>query len=392
MVEYMDILETVLTFLLISGGLIYLSACLAAFSGHFKTHGVIEDYTPSVSVIIAARNEEKNIGCLLDDLINQDYTPDKLEIVVIDDCSDDNTKGVVKDFIARDKRIRLLETRFSKSQYRYKKRAIHEGILSSNGEIIMTTDADCRVSHGWVKGVVKFFKPEVDLVAGYVTVEGGGFLGCMEALELTGIQAMAAGFMNNGFPITCNGANLAYRRSAFERVEGFEGIGRIVSGDDDLLMQKIAQEKSERVVYIYNKETAVYSEAVDTPGEFLTRRARWSSKIYYYPSASAIALLSVFFVLFIVVILWLLLSFLGFFSYLPIIIGMGMKVSGDMLLTLYGVMKMRRLKLMLVFPIAEILHIPYIIFVTFKGFFGSFYWRGRNATAVSLEYGENVND
>ena len=213
----MKIVEIIMSIILVCGGFIYLSACLVAFYGLFRSHKKIKEHTPSVSVIIAARNEGKNIGSLLDDLLNQHYPHDKLEIVVVDDCSNDNTRDVVKDFIAKDKRIHLLETRLSKSQYRYKKRAIHEGILSSNGEIIITTDADCRVSSGWVKGIIKFFKPEVDLVAGYVTVEGGGFLGCLEALELTGIQAMAAGFMNAGFPITCNGANLAYRRSAFER-------------------------------------------------------------------------------------------------------------------------------------------------------------------------------
>ncbi len=388
----MEVLESILTYVLIGGGLIYLSACLIAFSGHFRNLEEREGYTPSVSVIIAARNEEKNIGGLLDDLLNQDYPSEKLEIVVVDDCSDDNTRGIVEDFIAREGRIHLLETRFSKSQYSYKKRAVNEGIHSSGGEIIMTTDADCRVSPGWVRGIVKFFNPGVDLVAGHVIVEGGGLIGWLEALELTGIQAMAAGFMNAGFPITCNGANLAYRRSAFEKVEGFEGIGRIVSGDDDLLMQKIAQEQNKRVVYISDMKTAVYSGAAETAVEYLNKRARWSSKIYYYPSISAIVLLSAFFVFFTAVPLWLLLALLGFSGFGPLIWGFGMKAAGDFILTLYGAIKMRRLRLMLIFPAAEILHIPYIIFVTLKGFFGTFEWRGRRSAAVSLECRENVND
>ena len=59
--------------------------------------------------------------------------------------------------------------------------------------------------------MVRYFVPGVDLVSGEVIVEGGGLLGRLEALESTGIQMMASGLMNNSFPITCNGANLAYR-------------------------------------------------------------------------------------------------------------------------------------------------------------------------------------
>ena len=388
----MGVFQTILSCILICGGLVYLSVCLVAFYGHFRSHVTIDNNTPSVSVIIAARNEEENIGFLLDDLLNQDYPSEKLEIVVVDDCSDDNTRVVVGEFIAKDKRIHLAETRFSESPYSHKKRAVHEGILSSSGEIIMTTDADCRVQQNWVRGKVKFFAPGVDLVAGDVIVEGGGVLGWLEAVEFTGIQTMAAGLMNDRFPITCNGANLAYRRAAFERVNGFEGIGHMVSGDDDLLMQKIARKQLSHVIYIPGRETAVYSRAVDSPGEFFARRARWASKISRYPSIGAVVLLSFFFVFFTAVPIWFFTALFGVFGFGPLIAGFGMKLAGDILLTFYGVIKIERVKLMLVFPLAEVLHIPYIIGVTLKGFYGSFEWRGRRTTAVSPEYRENVND
>jgi len=388
----MDVFQTIMSCILICGGIVYLSTCLFAFFGHFRSHETIENYTPSVSVIIAARNEEENIGFLLDDLLNQDYPTQKLEIVVVDDCSDDNTKCIVKEFIVIDKRVHLTETLFSKSPYSHKKRAVHEGILSSAGEIIMTTDADCRVPPDWVRNKVKFFVPGIDLVAGDVIIEGSRVLGWLEAVELTGIQTMAAGLMNARFPVTCTGANLAYRRAAFERVNGFEGVGHIVSGDDDLLMQKIAHEQPSRVVFISGKKTAAYSRAVDSPGEFFTCRTRWASKISRYPSIGAVVLLSLFFAFFTVVPVWLIAALFGVFGFGPLAWGFGMKLAGDILLTFYGVTKIRRLELMLIFPFAEVLHIPYIIGVTLKGFYGSFEWRGRRTAAVSPEYRESVND
>jgi len=382
----------ILSLIIIGGGLVYLSTCLIAFSGHFRSHKKLENHTPSISVIIAARNEEKNIGSLLNDLMKQDYPSEKIEIVVVDDCSDDNTRGIVEDFIAHDERIHLTDTQHSQSPYSHKKRAVHEGILSSSGEIIMVTDADCRVQKSWVRNMVGFFVAGVDLVAGDVIVEGGGITGWFEALESTGIQVMAAGLMNTGFPVTCNGANMAYRRTAFYRAGGFEGIGRMVSGDDDLLMQKIAQEQSSRVIFVSGRETAVYSHAAKSPGEFFERRARWASKIFGYPSRGAVFLLSFFFAFFTAIPLWLFLTLSGVFGSGVLFAGFGMKLAGDILLVLFGLIKMRHVKLMLLFPLAEVLHIPYIIVVTLKGFFGSFEWRGRQTKAVSHECGEIIND
>ena len=388
----MYVLKIILSFIIIGGGFVYLFTCLIAFSGHFRSHEKLEDHTPTVSVIIGARNEEKNIGSLLYDLMKQDYPSERIEIVVIDDCSDDNTRGIVEGFIEKDKRIHLADTQHSQSPYSHKKRAVHEGILSSSGEIIMTTDADCCIPGSWIRNMVKFFTPCVDLVAGEVIVEGGGITGWLEALESTGMQVMAAGLMNAGFPVTCNGANLAYRRTAFYRVGGFEGVGRMVSGDDDLLMQKIAREQPSRVIFVSGRETAVYSHASKSPGEFFIRRARWASKISGYPSRGAVVLLSFFFAFFAAIPLWLVLTLAGVFSSGILIAGFGMKLAGDILLVLYGLIKIGCLKLMLLLPLAEVLHIPYIIVVTPKGFFGSFEWRGRQTKAISHKRGEIVND
>lgn len=379
-------------FVLIGGGIVYLAACLVAFTGHVRSHKRLENITPSVSVIIAARNEEKTIGKLLGDLLRQDYPADKLELIAVDDCSEDGTKAVIEEFSARDKRVRLVETRLSRSPYTHKKRVVHDGILSSTGEIIMTTDADCRVHHTWIRTMVSYFTPGVELVAGTVVEEAHGLLGIMESLELIGIQAMAAGFMNRRFPLTCNGASLAYRRSAFARVNGFENIGQLVSGDDDLLMQKIARGDPSRVVFAFGRETAVISRPSATLGEFLARRSRWASKISRYPSSGAAALMVVFFTFFTVISAWFVLAVAGLAGFGIFAVGYGLKTAGDLLLTAYGAVRMKRAKYLLVFPLAEVLHVPYILGVTLRGYFGSFEWRGRRTAAFSTETGERTHD
>ncbi|MFC1540844.1 glycosyltransferase [Candidatus Latescibacterota bacterium] len=384
----MDILRLLLSAIILGGGVLYFAACLYAFYGHFRSHREIDSNTPTVSVIIAARNEEKTIGLLLEDLLKQSYPAEKTEIVVVDDCSEDKTASIVERFASKDTRVRLASTCNSKSPYSHKKRAVHEGILSSNGEIIVTTDADCRVTENWIGNVIKHFAPGIDLVAGEVIVEGGGLAGWMETLEFTGIQMMASGFMNAGFPVTCNGANLAYRRTAFERVGGFERIDRMVSGDDDLLMQKIAEGNPSKVVFVTDKESAVYTGAVRGFREFFTKRARWASKITTYPSKRAVVLLSLFFAYFVALPICLILAVYGAFHIGILSAGIGLKIAGDMTLVLYGLIKIERTKLMLLLPFAEIFHIPYIIAVNLKGFFGTFEWRDRTTKAVSAECGE----
>ena len=225
--------------------------------------------------------------------------------------------------------------------------------------------------------MVEYFVPGVDLVAGVILVEGGSLMGWLETLEFTGIQMMSAGLMNARFPITCNGANLAYRRSAFERAGGFDGIGRVVSGDDDMLMQKIARGRPSSVVCATGPETAVHVKAKHTLREFFVQRIRWASKIATYPSRPAVVLLAVFFVFFSTVLLWPALVLFGNYGLLPFIAGYGLKMAGDFLLCGYGAISHGRPGLLLLFPLAEVLHVPYIIYVTLRGLFGSFDWRGR---------------
>ena len=378
----LTILTAIVSVVLVAGGAVYFGACLYAFAGLFRRPGSDNAFQPTVSVIIAARNEENTVGFLLDDLLGQDYPAERFTIHVVDDFSEDRTADIVKSFAARDKRVSLLKAVDSSSPYSHKKRAVHEGILSSGGEIIMTVDADCRVHSGWIRRMVERFVPGVDLVAGEIVVENDGLMGKFEALEFTGIQMMSAGLMNAGFPITCNGANLAYRRSAFERVGGYDGVGRVVSGDDDLLMQKISSGRPSSVVYLTGGETNVRVKPGASLGAFLVQRTRWASKIATYPSRRAVALLAAFFIFFLAVLVGSVGLLLGVFSAWALVPGYGMKLLGDILLCGYGVIKQGRPGLLFLFPLAEVVHVPYILYVTLKGMFGTFEWRGRRTGAL----------
>lgn len=373
----MNVFAAILTFTAIIGGLVYAVACITAFVGHAGRSLAYSDDLPTVSVIVAARNEENTIGPLIDDLLVQDYPYDRFTITVIDDCSTDDTADVVRQYAACHSRLQLLSSNDSLSPYTHKKKAIHTGILATDGEIVMTVDADCRVPHGWIRGMVRCFAERVNLVAGEIHVEGNGVPASLEILEFTGIQMMAAGLMNAGLPITCNGANLAYRRSAFDRVGGYDGYGRVVSGDDDLLMQKMAKYDPHTAVFVTGGETAVRVRANDSIGAFLHQRTRWASKIGTYPSKRALILLVAFYLFLAALPLWIVAAASGALSWTPLIVGFGLKITGDTLLVGTGLAERGLMGPLVFFPLAELLHVPYILYVAPRGLFGSFEWRGR---------------
>lgn len=98
---------------------------------------------PLISVLIPARNEEKRIGNLLDDLINQDYS--NLEIIVFNDQSTDNTEHIIQQYINRDDRIRLIHSEGLPDCWLGKNYACHSLSQLARGEYFLFLDADVRV-------------------------------------------------------------------------------------------------------------------------------------------------------------------------------------------------------------------------------------------------------
>jgi len=203
------------------------------------------DGIPVVSVVIAARNEVSVIGQLLESLINQDYAAERSEFIIIDDGSNDGTAEVVGEYIKKDSRFRLITLADDPTRSMGpKKRALSAGIEVSQGEIIITTDADCEVQPGWIRSMVSLFSDDVQAVCGRVRFRRSrGFWGKLAAFESIVNAILNASVIKTGGALSCAGANFAYRRSIFTSVGGYDKSRKSVSGDDDLLLQKIKSKK-----------------------------------------------------------------------------------------------------------------------------------------------------
>ncbi len=356
----------------------YAAALLVTLLGLFRLSAIPrqKDLTSSVSIIIPVRNEEQNIGRCLDSLVKQDYPRKLLEIIVVDDHSSDRTAEVVSSHLGEN--VQLLSTKGPFTEG--KKAAIEMGIRHSRGELIFTTDGDCVVPSTWIKGMVSYFSPAVGMVAGrteFSRAKERSLFHRLQSLEFLGIVAAGAGAVGAGIPATCSGSNLAYRREAFEQTRGFGKGKRLVSGDDDILMQTIHKKTPWRVAFATGPETFVQTQPADNISLFLQQRARWASKCAHYPKKWLVSLLVVTFFYFCLMLFSIPFS-VHLFSRFPVpLICFSLKAAADLTVVWTGCIMFRRRDLLPFFPLAEIFHIPYIVLVSIMGFFGRFSWKQR---------------
>jgi cellulose synthase/poly-beta-1,6-N-acetylglucosamine synthase-like glycosyltransferase len=237
--------------------------------------------TEKISVIIPARNEEDNIGILLQCLKRQSYPSELTEIIVIDDHSTDQTARIVESF-AQVKLIRLTGLELNS----YKKKAIETGIDAATGSLVVTTDADCRPKDDWLYQIASFknLKQSVFVAAPVVIHCGPSVLEVFQALDFMVLQGITGASVHKNVLNMCNGANLAYERAAFVEVGGFSGADHIASGDDMLLMQKISDRYPGRLHYLKSNEAIVMTDPAASWKEFFNQRIRWASKALHYKS------------------------------------------------------------------------------------------------------------
>jgi len=235
-------------------------------------------HTPVVTVVVAARNEAEHIASLLNDLAQQTYT--HFEVIVVDDHSDDNTGAIADTFSKRFVNIRLIT-----STGTGKKAALTQAIREAKGEIIIATDADCRMSKQWISTMVTYFtEVKVQMIFGGVVLSGNSYFASLQALEFVSLIGSGAATMAFGIPTMCNGANLAFRKNAFEAVGGYEGNQHIPSGDDEFLLRKIVHHYPGSVVYAGAPEAVVHTSTSPTLRAFIHQRIRWAGKWRHHQS------------------------------------------------------------------------------------------------------------
>ncbi len=245
---------------------------------------------PLISVIVPVRNEERTIGNLLSTLAVQEYR--NFEVIIVNDDSQDETLWAVSQH-------QLKNLLVIHNPDKGKKSAIAAGVRAARGSIIVTTDADCKVSPQWLREMrMPFRRPEVMMAFGGVRMEGRhSFFDVLQAMEFASLIGSGASTAALGMPTMCNGANLAFRKKAFQQVGGYAGNSDIPSGDDEFLLRKINEKFSHGIQFVHSPEAIVTTAPQADIAAFVNQRVRWASKWRYNTSLTA-RLLAVLVVLF----------------------------------------------------------------------------------------------
>ena len=341
-----------------------------------QNHKPASSSKPFVSIIIAYRNEENSIKQLIDSLGRLNYPDDRFEVILVDDGSTDNSVKIVNGNL-KDNMKNISIDRSGKVYPIGKKGAIQYGIELSKGEIIFITDADCVVQSNWINSMIKHFTGDVGFIAGPIRIlQGSSFFQKLFGLEQAGLIVTSAGLIGSGSPVTCNGANIAYRRDAFNYVKGFQGNDSVLSGDDDLLMQKIHNSKKYTVAFAWDDEASVATAAVSATDEFFAQRNRWASKILNYDK-NILTVLAVIFIFFICFPAVLVLGLINAVYFVPLLLMILFKGLYDYRVLQSGLGLIVEKFSPVVFVTGEILHPFYIIYSVFSGQLRSVKWKGR---------------
>lgn len=367
-------------YILSSGALLYLLVLLIITIGWFRLDtftASLRRFSTKISVVVAFRNESQNLENLLNSLCRQTYPEELLEIVLVNDHSEDNGTDIVKQFRKQNtkNKIVLLE-----AAGKGKKKALHEGIQSATGNLIVTTDADCIAHKNWLVKLASFFEQEHPLliIGPVVYAEEKGWLQKFFSLEFMSLVASGAGSAAAHLPLMGNGANMAFEKDTFLEAGAEAQKQQLASGDDVFLIHYLSRKYGRRTVrFIKNKETIIRTPAPENLKQFISQRARWGSKAKAYDLAWPLI------VSFTVLIFNLLLavSFVyGFYTpwfWTVFVLFVVLKFLIDLpLLKDFADFSDKNKLIALLFPF-EFVYPFYILITATKGLFFSFDWKGR---------------
>ena len=259
-----------------------------------------------VSVVICAKNEASNLQEFLPLILEQDYP--EFEVVVVNDCSDDNSFYVLHDFAEKYPHLKIVNLLENVNFFSGKKFPLSIGIKSAKYPNLLLTDADCKpMSNKWIESMIGNFIPNVELVLGYGSYEKKkGLLNKLIRFDTFYVALQYMSFALAKQPYMGVGRNLAYKKFLFIENKGFTSHYKVQSGDDDLFVNKVANKRNTKVSI--SPDSFTLSEPCKTFEHWITQKKRHfsSSKLYRGKHKFLLGLLSlsqfIFFVTFFILL------------------------------------------------------------------------------------------
>ncbi len=353
----------------IASSLIYLALHILFFIGFLKSNSLKKNNNSNnikVTVIVAARNEEKIISNCISSLKKLNYDKNLFQIILVNDKSTDNTKSIMINETKDLNHFIVIDSDdISNKNLKGKANAIDSAIKIANGDIIMMTDADCIVPENWITETVKYYRENVEMVCGFTKINyNNSFFAKLQALDWIYLQSLASCSSGIGKILSCIGNNLSFTKKVYNYIGGYEKINFSVT-EDLALMRKINSDKNFKVIYPVNYNCTVTTEECKTIKELYNQKKRW------FKGGLGINFLGwiLGFLLYIVNLI-LIIGFLLFDIYLYLLLIL-IKIISELIIILPVYYKLKFSKLFIYFPLFQIYFSIYGLLLPFTFLFST---------------------
>jgi cellulose synthase/poly-beta-1,6-N-acetylglucosamine synthase-like glycosyltransferase len=317
-----------------------------------------DDELPSVSIILAARNEEKVILPCINSLVNLDYPYEKLQIILVNDRSEDKTGEIMKSFQDVYKFVRYVEIVTESETMKGKTNALAQAIKHANGEIILTTDADIQVKSSWAKEMVKYYSDDTGIVSSYSVIEPKHMCQGIQSADWLYLLTIACASFGLSSPISNVGNNMSYRRKAYNESGGYESLKFSVT-EDFLLLQAISKKTGWKAKFPMDRDVVNLTLPCYSIKELYNQKKRWAKGGLDSVSAGLIVGTFSWIMSAVLLLGWIVFSFQSYLIFLIV------KLLLDIFLILIPAVKFKMIKAFLYFIPFQVYFAVYVFFMPF---------------------------
>lgn len=227
-----------------------------------------------VTVLVSARNEEADLPRCIDSLLALEYPADKLQIILVDDWSDDATGRLIDEAAAAHPHVMSIHSRDQpETHLKAKARGIANGFRHATGDWVFITDADAAVHPGWIRYSLGQVDDRTGMIGGSLVVDGESFMARLERVCWAFVQMFNIGMAGWGVPFACVGPNMVIRRSIYVAAGGLEQADFKVA--EDLALMGMVVKAGYRIRSYMDEETTAHIRPVPTLGHLLSQQRRW---------------------------------------------------------------------------------------------------------------------
>ncbi len=229
---------------------------------------------PHCTVLVCARDEEHNIERCLESLQKIDYPTDRLQVLIVDDKSTDQTPEILQAWKQRMPNLEVIRTGEEILHMRGKVNALTQGLDVATGEFIMITDADSHVRPNWVREYLKYYREDTGMVASITLLDTKYFFDGLQSIDWAYTLGLASASVNVKIPLSVIGNNISVRCAAYEDVGGYRKIPFSVT-EDYALFQAIWHKKPWKVYFPLHEDLTVMSQPCPDFRTWWRQKHRW---------------------------------------------------------------------------------------------------------------------